>query len=469
VSGMEVELDFHAQEPRQVLLHAAPLVDAARVPYAKVTALLDITEIKRERERAQTRARQQAIIADLGLRALDAQDFEVFLAQGLQAICIGASADCCELTRLAEGGNSLEPLASWPPAALPDHPELAEPGDAALRALELREPIVLSSGQPFPEDWPRRLQRQGVRAGALIAIRTAQSAAPFGVLGIYRKAARDFSQEELIFLQAIGNVLTSALQRQLLEQVRLRESQEAAQRESEHQLHRNERLASLGTFATGIAHELNNPLSNIVLSSDYAAKTPDSERRVKLLDAIRENALRCGRIVESVLRFARDEETERWVNALNPIVRHAAAQAVAYAGADKLGVSFDLAEPGPHVNCNPTEIEQVFVNLLKNAAQAQTGRANVSIRSLLSERAVRVFVSDDGPGISTPDLERIFDPFYSTQRAAGGTGLGLSISHRILATHGGSIRATSSKGRGATFEIELPIAKEADIANRDEG
>jgi signal transduction histidine kinase len=443
------------------LVHAAPLVDAARVPYAKVTALLDITEIKRERERAQTRARQQAIIADLGLRALDAQEFQVFLAQSLQAICIGASADLCELARLAEGGNSLQPLASWPPAALADQAEPAEPGSAALQALELREPIVLSAEKPFPEDWPRRLHRQGVRAGARIAIRTAQSAAPFGVLGIYRKAARDFSQEELVFLQAIGNVLTSALQRQLLEQARLRESQESAHRESERQLHRNERLASLGTFATGIAHELNNPLSNIVLSSDYAAKTPDPNRRVKMLDAIRENALRCGRIVESVLRFARDEETERWVNALNPIVRHAAAQAISYAGPDKLSVAFELAEPAPQVNCNPTEIEQVFVNLLKNAAQAQAGRANVRIRSLLLERAVRICVSDDGPGISKADLERIFDPFYSTQRAAGGTGLGLSISHRILTTHGGSIRAMSSKGGGATFEIELPIVKEA--------
>jgi signal transduction histidine kinase len=200
-------------------------------------------------------------------------------------------------------------------------------------------------------------------------------------------------------------------------------------------------------------------LSNIVLSADYAAKTPDASRRVKLLDAIHDNALRCGRIVESVLRFARDEATEKWPTDLNPLAHHAAEQVVSYVGAHKLNVTFELVEPSPCLRCNPTEIEQVFVNLLRNAAQAHPEQCHVRIRSEINGKDVRISVADDGPGIAPSDLERVFDPFYSTQRAAGGTGLGLSITHRILATHGGSIRATSTKGTGANFELRLPLAQ----------
>lgn len=444
-------------------------VDGLVVTFNDITEIkLANLEVKHERDRAEVRAQQQAIVAELGLRALDAQDLATFLGESTQVVCIGARAESCELTRLAEDGQHLELLASWPQSTSEQDAEPIEPDSAAAHVLGQREPVVLWSSQPFPEGWPARLHRQGVKTGARIAIRAEPSGKPFGVLSIYRRTPRDFSAEDLVFLQAIGHVLISAIQRELIEQARWRESQEAARRESERQIRRNERLASLGTFATGIAHELNNPLSNIVLSADYAAKTQDANRRVKLLETIRDNALRSGRIVESVLRFARDEATEKWPNDLNPLVQHAAAQALACVGPDKLNTTFELVEPSPRLNCNPTEMEQVFVNLLRNASEAQPGRANVRICSELRGQEVRIRVSDDGPGISPADLERIFDPFYSSQRAKGGTGLGLSITHRILATHGGTIRATPESERGAIFEIALPIA-EHDVANLSDG
>jgi two-component system CheB/CheR fusion protein len=459
VSGVEIQLEQVMDEPRQVLVHAAPLYNAEGAPYAKVSGVLDITEIKRERERALVREKQQAIVADLGLRALDARDLDVFLVESLKLICSGADAELCDLTRLEDEGASLELVGQWPFAAPEDASERIAVGESSMRALEQREPIVLSSQQAFPADWPERLRRDGVMVGARIGLHAERFGHPFGILGVYRRTPRDFSNQELFFLRAIAGVLTSAVQRKLIEQVRFRETQAAAQRESERQIQRNERLASLGTFATGIAHELNNPLSNIVLSADYAAKTPDGNRRTKMLETIHENALRCGRIVDSVLRFARDEATEKWINDLNPIVRHAGAHVLSYVGPHKLSITFELVEPSPRLNCNPTEIEQVFVNLLKNAAQAHPQQCNVRIHSEIDGQEVCISVTDDGPGIKSSDFERIFDPFYSTQRAQGGTGLGLSISNRILSTHGGSIRAIGTKGGGARFELRLPLAQ----------
>jgi two-component system CheB/CheR fusion protein len=254
------------------------------------------------------------------------------------------------------------------------------------------------------------------------------------------------------------DVTASVLGLRALEEARLRAAEAEVKLVFERRLERNKRLASLGTFATGIAHELNNPLANIALSADYAVATPDSERRAKLLENIRANALRCGRIVESVLRFARDEPTEHKPNPLNDVVQRAAELARADGASASLSVSFMLAEPSPVVDCNATELEQVFVNLLKNAAQARPNDCRVEIRSEVSDGSVKIFISDNGPGIPESALSRVFDPFFSTRRTTGGTGLGLSITQRIVATHQGSIRVDNGAGSGAVFEIQLPLA-----------
>jgi signal transduction histidine kinase len=122
----------------------------------------------------------------------------------------------------------------------------------------------------------------------------------------------------------------------------------------------------------------------------------------------------------------------------------------------KLRVAFALSEPDPEIRCNAAELEQVFVNLLTNAAQAHPRTCHVVIRSQLKPDELRVFVSDDGPGIAAADVARIFEPFFSTHRKSGGTGLGLSITQRIVANHGGTISVSTAPGRGATFELRFP-------------
>jgi signal transduction histidine kinase len=294
-----------------------------------------------------------------------------------------------------------------------------------------------------------------VVTGVQIAIWAARDE-PFGLLGVYSRTARSFSVQERLFLRAVAQVFTTAIQRRTIDQALARAREAAALAHSQEQLRRAERLASLGTFAAGIAHEVNNPLTNIALAAEYARTTSDSNRRASLLESIITQTQRCGRIVESVLSFARDETTQRWPTPINDVLRRSAELVRSSVEPHRVEFVYELSDPSPIVECNPTELEQVMVNLMKNAVQASHRTCRIALRSQAVGGKVRVSIGDNGPGISAEDRARIFDPFFSTRRNAGGTGLGLSITHRILTSHGGKITVASDVNEGARFDIELP-------------
>jgi two-component system NtrC family sensor kinase len=238
-----------------------------------------------------------------------------------------------------------------------------------------------------------------------------------------------------------------------------------AERErSMEQLRESERLASIGTLATGIAHEINNPLGGIVLSAEYALAAKDapdgSEVVMSALADIVQQANRGGQIVKSVLQFARREPTERWANDLNQIIR--AALDTTRSSIEKVGVfmEIELDEALPHVRINPFEMQQVLVNVIQNAVEAGGSRTRITIRSERTPEGVRVTVEDNGPGLSEPEQRRVFDPFYTTRQKEGGTGLGLSIAHGIVAQHEGEISLVSEPGWGTKVTVQLPVELE---------
>jgi two-component system, NtrC family, sensor kinase len=139
-------------------------------------------------------------------------------------------------------------------------------------------------------------------------------------------------------------------------------------------------------------------------------------------------------------------------------VRSGAELARKYAGQTRLKLELELAGDLPHVLLDPTEIEQVVVNLITNAVQAADGAAHVQVRTSARDGGVELCVRDHGPGMAPEVLSHVFDPFFSTRRSQGGTGLGLSICHGIATDHGGTISAESEPGRGATFRLWLPAA-----------
>lgn len=231
--------------------------------------------------------------------------------------------------------------------------------------------------------------------------------------------------------------------------------------ESRDHVRRCERLASLGTLAAGIAHEINNPLWMIELQTEVALAAQDKpdceQRQAACLWEIKALVKRGGKIVESVLRFAKQDVSQRWPFLLNDVLGRARDYTRAMAERKAVTVTLELSSKLPKVAVNPTEMEQVFVNLLANAVEACGQNGRVHVLSESSPSCVTVRVQDNGCGMSQEDLDSIFDPFFTKHRKSGHTGLGLSVVHGIVEDHEGKINVHSEPGRGTTFTVSLPL------------
>ena len=234
--------------------------------------------------------------------------------------------------------------------------------------------------------------------------------------------------------------------------------------ESQDKLRRSERLASLGTLAAGIGHEINNPVGGILLAAQTAIASGGLTDVVAgRLEEIIKNAQRCKDIVQNMRRFARAERTEKTSGDLNSVLRRA-AELVREALAGKgCTVQLDLSNSLPNLVMNQTGIEQVIINLLTNAIEA--GTRHVTLRTESAGDQVRLAVQDDGQGMSQEQTVHLFDPFYTTRYSRGGTGLGLSIAHGIIRDHNGTIDVLGEPGQGALFTITLPLT----VSKRDQG
>ena len=241
------------------------------------------------------------------------------------------------------------------------------------------------------------------------------------------------------------------------------------ERQRQLQLRRAERLASVGTMIGGVAHELNNPLTSIRGLSELMLGDDRSEDDREVLGMIRREADRMAKIVSDLRRLAREtQESERESKLvdLNEIVHHMLRVRKYTLETSNVHVIEDLTPRLPCIRANPAEIEQVLLNLLVNAEQALMASTvadkRIVVRTRRSDATVALHVVDNGPGIPTESLERIFDPFYTTKAPGGGTGLGLSLVNSIVGDLGGSVRAYSRLGAGAEFIVEFPATSDAE-------
>ena len=167
---------------------------------------------------------------------------------------------------------------------------------------------------------------------------------------------------------------------------------------------------------------------------------------------------RCGRIVRTLLRYTRQEPTEKQACSINDVVEQAMDLARPYGSAHGANLRLDLDPAIPLVPMNPLEIELVLVNLIRNAIEAGGGNVEVSVGTMQTEGGVRVVVRDSGCGMSEEQLAHVFDPLYTTRRHLGGSGLGMSIAHGIVQEHEGHMEVQSREGKGTTVIIDLPAA-----------
>jgi len=234
-----------------------------------------------------------------------------------------------------------------------------------------------------------------------------------------------------------------------------------ARKETEAAFRRAEKLASIGTLAAGIAHEINNPLGSILMAADnalYSVEHPEElAGAVDALGDIKAEAKRAGRIVKTVLQFARKDESQRELHDLGEVIRRSCKICFDTASERGVIISTDIPSGLPKIKINPSEMEQVFINLISNAVEASQKNQTVLISLNKKTEGIEVTVVDTGCGMTKEQTRRIFDPFYTTRQTEGGTGLGLSLAHTIVRHHGGTINVSSDPGVGTQFAVSLPV------------
>jgi signal transduction histidine kinase len=386
---------------------------------------------------------------------------------------------------------------------------------ATARVATSGRPIVVEDVETTAEPLDLPTARSlGVRSMLMVPLRVKDRV--FGVLNVSSSEPGRLGKADLELLTGVANHVALAvdraesfqtieeLSRGLEDKVRVRTEQlrtaheelQAAYKElqaTQVQLIQREKMASVGQLVAGVAHELNNPIgfvySNVTTLEDFARRLrgmldvyravalPEPERArvqaewdtrkvdyaLKYLDSmtrgIKEGAERARKIVRDLRVFARSqddvwqavdvhEELESSLTLLNHLLK------------DRVTVHKKFGEVPP-VECIRSQIDQVFLNLLANAAQAIQGPGAITIETRSDDGSAILRISDTGPGIPPDLIGRIFDPFFTTKPVGEGTGLGLSISYEIVKKHGGDIRAESAEGAGAAFTVRLPIARVA--------
>ncbi len=238
-------------------------------------------------------------------------------------------------------------------------------------------------------------------------------------------------------------------------------------KEREAQMYHTEKLASMGTLAAGVAHEINNPLAIILGFSDLLLeKTPKDSQEYTMLKTIEKHALNAKKVVEGLLSFARYSEQKEDVSDINKNIEVVLSVVKNTLLLNNILINKQLQNDLPLIKGDPSKFQQVFLNLINNAIHAMQGGGTLTIKTrLLDHENIEIRFSDTGHGIKAEHRSKIFDPLFTTKKVGEGTGLGLSVCYGIITQHGGKITFETktieeSSTPGTTFIITLPVVKE---------
>ena len=236
------------------------------------------------------------------------------------------------------------------------------------------------------------------------------------------------------------------------------------------QLVHMEKMSAIGRLVSGVAHELNNPLAGIVGYAQLLGRAELDPSAARMVDVLRKQAERAGRIVQNFLSLATKTEPDKRSFDLNGVIENVLLLREYDHSVADIIISQELAVGLPKAFGDPGQVEQVVLNLIVNAedaVQSAEGRVGeIQVRTHVLNERIRLEVCDNGSGIHSHDMSRIFEPFYTTKgnpNGGGGTGLGLNICAEIVKDHGGEPYAWSNYGTGSTFTLEMPVKAVAPI------
>jgi len=222
----------------------------------------------------------------------------------------------------------------------------------------------------------------------------------------------------------------------------------------------SEKLASLGKLAAGVAHEINNPLGGILIYSHLLLEdiNKDDPHHENLKKIVKETT-RCKDIVKGLLDFARPKEPETSEVNVNNLVENAMSIIESQALFQNIDIKKEYMDNPPEIIADSSQLHQVFINIILNAAEAMQGNGTLTIRTYVADdgKNISIQFTDTGPGIDEEVKARLFEPFFTTKEVGQGTGLGLAISYSLIRKHQGTIEVESRVGEGSTFTVKLPI------------
>jgi PAS domain S-box-containing protein len=457
VNDFEFDMRRKDGEVRTVSESSTAVRDSTGAVIAYQGFLLDVSDRRRAEQQIRRRNRELVVlnsIAETLSSTLDLHDsVQRTLRQIIELFEIDASSlylfdkDGVTVRRLAAVGHRSEFARTFP--AFPVPPELIQ------QLCSTHATFVSALGLPLPP-LVRDLQRkEGIESAYVVTLWSKEKL--IGGLAVGCRAPREFTAADISLLIAVGSQIASAIDRSRL-YLETRQAYDNLRRTQEQLLH-SEKLAAVGQLISGVAHELNNPLTAILGYSQLLTSSGEvGARALGYVEKVYKQAQRTHRIVQNLLSFARQHKPERVPVNLNAIVEDTLALRDYDLRMSQIQVSLELSEGLPEVSADPYQLQQVFLNLINNAVDAMlevSALGELLVRTGVEDNEIFIEFTDSGPGVK--DASRVFDPFYTTKPVGKGTGLGLSICYGIITEHGGRILVKNGTQRGATFRIELPL------------
>lgn len=456
VTDFEFDIRRKDGESRTVTESSNAVRDSAGNVTAYQGFLLDITERKRAEHEIRRRNRELLVLNSISTTLNESMDLSDSLHRTLRQMTELFDIDASSLylfdsssevlRRVASVGHRSELARQFPPTKI--QPEV-------LNHIRTMHATFLSvSGLPLPQIF-RDIQRQEGIVAAYVVILWSKDKV-IGGLVVGARAPRDFSTADINLLIAVAGQISSAIERTLLYD-QTRQAYEDLRRTQEQLLH-SEKLAAVGQLISGVAHELNNPLTAILGYSQLLTSCGQvGPQGLEYTEKLYKQTQRTHRIVQNLLSFSRQHKPERAPVRLNQVLEDTLALRDYDLRMSNIRLHLDLAEDLPLVSADPHQLQQVFLNLVNNALDAMlehSANGDLWVRTAKEADKFVVEFIDSGPGVK--DSSKVFDPFYTTKPVGKGTGLGLSICYGIITEHGGRILVRNVPPRGACFIIELP-------------
>ena len=467
VADFEFEMRRKDGEIRTVIESSIAVKDAAGTVTAYQGFLLDITERKRAEMEVRRRNRELLVLNSIGQTLTESMDLGDSLHRTLRQMAELFSLDACALYLFEEEGSKIRRV-----AAVGHRSEYARTFPAVAVKPELLHHIkavhanfLSVQGLPLPAIF-REAQRKEELLSAYVVVLWSKDRV-IGGLTVGSRTPKEFSPADINLLIAVGSQLASAIERSTLYE-EARQAYENLRRAQEQLLH-SEKMAAVGQLISGVAHELNNPLTAILGYSQLLTSSGQmGPQGLEYSDKLYKQAQRTHRIVQNLLSFARQHKPERVLVQLNLILEETLALRDYDLRMNHIRVHLELAPDLPPTSADPHQLQQVFLNMVNNAVDAMlehSSEGDLWVRTSANGDRLLIEFTDSGPGVK--DASRVFDPFYTTKPVGKGTGLGLSICYGIITEHGGSIRVRNVPPRGASFTIEVPHQSVKLLKNSD--